>query len=141
MGQAMLLLAAFAAGIFFSRQWQYKQGIFAGAALFTAAPFCGIAGAAAMGRNLTPLPRPSANARLVRHGIYAFIRHPLYMAVICGSLGWALLRASWPALVTAIALGLFFDAKARREERWLRDRFPEYASYQKAVSRFIPWIY
>jgi len=29
-----------------------------------------LAGAMALGRNLTPFPKPSAQAQLVRHGIY-----------------------------------------------------------------------
>ena len=36
---------------------------------------------------------------------------------------------------------VFFDRKARREERWLRSRFPKYAAYERRVRRFIPGIY
>jgi protein-S-isoprenylcysteine O-methyltransferase Ste14 len=35
----------------------------------------------------------------------------------------------------------FFDAKARHEERWLRQKFPAYAAYAQQVRRFIPWLY
>jgi len=52
-----------------------------------------------------------------------------------------LIRSSWPALVASLALAIFFDAKARREERWLRRRFPEYTRYEQRVRRFIPGIY
>jgi protein-S-isoprenylcysteine O-methyltransferase Ste14 len=102
---------------------------------------CGIAGTLALGRNLTPLPQPAADARLVRHGIYRVIRHPLYAAVMCASIGWALLWASWPSLLAAAILIPFLDAKARREERWLRVQFPEYADYERRVKRFLPFIY
>jgi protein-S-isoprenylcysteine O-methyltransferase Ste14 len=44
-------------------------------------------------------------------------------------------------LVVALALGVFFDAKARHEEHWLRQQFPDYASYERRARRFIPWIY
>jgi protein-S-isoprenylcysteine O-methyltransferase Ste14 len=40
-----------------------------------------------------------------------------------------------------MALAPLFDAKARREERWLRQKFPEYAGYERRVWRFVPWIY
>jgi protein-S-isoprenylcysteine O-methyltransferase Ste14 len=42
-----------------------------------------------------------------------------------------------------MALGLlpFLDAKARREEEWLRERFPEYRGYEASVKRFVPGIY
>ncbi len=38
-------------------------------------------------------------------------------------------------------LAPLLDARAQREERWLRQQFPEYAAYQQRVRRFIPWIY
>ena len=78
---------------------------------------------------------------LVQHGIYSLIRHPLYTAVFCAAAGWSLLRESWPALAASLALAVFLDAKARREERWLRQRFPDYDRYAQRVRRFIPWIY
>ena len=101
----------------------------------------GIAGALALGRNLTPFPPPQPHARLVRHGIYARIRHPLYTSVVFAAIGWALTWHSGSALLVALALAPFFDAKARQEECMLRERFPDYASYAKATRRFIPGIY
>jgi protein-S-isoprenylcysteine O-methyltransferase Ste14 len=43
--------------------------------------------------------------------------------------------------VAALVLALFLDAKARREERWLRRQFPDYADYELKVRRFIPGVY
>jgi protein-S-isoprenylcysteine O-methyltransferase Ste14 len=43
--------------------------------------------------------------------------------------------------VAALALGPLLDAKARREERWLRRQFPDYARYEQRVRRYMPWIY
>jgi len=110
-----------------------------GAALLLIGMAVSLAGAMALGRNLTPFPKPAAQARLVRHGIYAKIRHPLYTSVILGAIGWALIWESWPALTVAAALIPFFHAKTRHEERWLREKFPEYADYERRVPRFIPW--
>ena len=42
-------------------------------------------------------------------------------------------------MVAATSLIPFFVAKAGREERWLRDQFPEYAEYERQVRRFAPW--
>lgn len=102
---------------------------------------CGISGTIALGRHLTPFPKPVAEGRLVRHGIYALMRHPLYTAVMCGTAGWSLFCQSWAALAVSLMLAVFLDAKARREEQWLRTQHPEYADYQRRVRRFIPWIY
>ena len=63
------------------------------------------------------------------------------LAVFCGSIGWALVWQSWPALLAGLALAPLFDGKARLEERWLRQQFPEYATYARRVRRFVPWIY
>ena len=102
---------------------------------------CGVAGTVALGRNLNPFPKPSTHTQLVQGGIYGLMRHPLYTGVFCASAGWALVWESWPALLATLALALFFDVKARREERWLRQQFTEYASYEKRVRRFVPFIY
>jgi protein-S-isoprenylcysteine O-methyltransferase Ste14 len=90
---------------------------------------------------LTPFPKPSEGAKLVQHGIYRLMRHPLYVAVICTAVGWSLFRFSWPAFAVSLTLAIFFDAKARHEERWLRQRFPDYLGYEQRVRRFIPWVY
>src|SRR5688500_15064534 len=42
----------------------------------------GISGARLLGTNRTPFPKPLEHARLVQHGIYAVIRHPLYLSLI-----------------------------------------------------------
>jgi len=113
----------------------------AGIAFLVVAAICGLAGIVALGRSLTPFPKPSATAQLVQQGIYALIRHPLYTAVFCAAVGWSLVWQSWPALAVSLVLGVFFDAKARHEERWLRQQFPEYTDYARRVRRFIPLIY
>jgi protein-S-isoprenylcysteine O-methyltransferase Ste14 len=112
-----------------------------GLVLIAIAALVSVAGLLALGRNLTPFPKPSAKTELVQHGIYALIRHPLYTSVFCAAVGSSLLFQSWPALVASVVLGVFFDAKARHEERWLRQQFPEYDRYARRVRRFIPGLY
>jgi protein-S-isoprenylcysteine O-methyltransferase Ste14 len=141
LGQGVLLGAVIAGGILCRHQWHSFPLTLCGAFLLLIAGGCGLAGAVSLGRNLTPFPKPSAGSRLVQTGIYGLMRHPLYTAVFCGSVGWALAWRSWPALVAALALVLLLDAKARREERWLRQQFPEYADYERRVRRFVPWVY
>jgi protein-S-isoprenylcysteine O-methyltransferase Ste14 len=104
------------------------------------AGFC-LAGALAMRKNLTPFPKPLPQAQLVRHGIYAHVRHPIYTSVLFGAIGWSLLWQSRLAFIIALSLIPFFTAKARREEHWLRNRFPEYAVYAEDTWRFLPWIF
>jgi protein-S-isoprenylcysteine O-methyltransferase Ste14 len=141
LGQGALLGIVIAGGIFCRNQWHSLALTLCGTFLLMIAAGCGLAGTVSLGRNLTPFPKPSASAQLVQTGIYGLMRHPLYTAVFCGSVGWALAWQSWLALLAALALGPLFDAKARLEERWLRQQFSEYAGYEQRVRRFIPWVY
>ncbi len=92
----------------------------------------------ALGANLTPFPRPQPTATLARDGIYAEVRHPIYGGFGLLALGWALLTANTVRLGAAGALVALFAAKARQEEAWLNERFPDYAAYQDEVPRFLP---
>lgn len=91
--------------------------------------------------NLTPVPRPVAGGRLVAHGIYGVVRHPIYAGIILAAVGWGLVTASPPALVMAVVIGLFFDLKSRREEAWLVEAYPEYAAYRERVRKLLPFLY
>ena len=90
---------------------------------------------------LTPLPYPVDHSQLVRHGVYAWVRHPLYSSQLLAALGWTLFTLSLSHLLILVLGFFFFDYKARREEIWLTERHPEYADYQRQVRKFFPWIY
>jgi protein-S-isoprenylcysteine O-methyltransferase Ste14 len=111
------------------------------AVLLTAGAALGVSGALVLGKSLTPFPKPPAQAQLVRHGIYATIRHPLYAGLIALSFGWACLWGSGRGGALALVQTVLLDAKARREERWLREKFPSYNEYARRVRRLIPLIY
>lgn len=116
--------------------WRWAGGFF-----LVVAAAVAVAGAKALGRNLTPFPKPSPGGELIQHGIYAKIRHPLYTSVILAGFGWALVWLSWPAAVAAAALIPFFHAKSCREEFFLRQRFPGYRKYETRTHRFIPLVF
>ena len=94
-----------------------------------------------LGRNLTPVPRPREDARLVDTGAYALVRHPLYGGLVLGALGWSLLVASPLSLLLVAVLAIVLDLKSRREEAWLRERYPGYPAYMARTRRLIPWLY
>jgi len=100
----------------------------------------GILGAVALRRALTPFPVPLRNTRLVSHGIYSKVRHPLYSSILFGAAGWAIAWQSIWAFVFFLALIPFFIAKARCEERFLMEKFPDYAEYARHTRRFLPWF-
>jgi len=137
--QGILLTAAAILAVCF-RGVGFPIVVMAGVALMLVGAGVALAGAMALGRNLTPFPKPTESAQLVSHGIYAVIRHPLYTSVIAVALGWAMVWQSWPALLVAAMLIPFFYAKARHEERWLREMFSEYGEYEKRTPRFLPRV-
>ncbi len=100
-----------------------------------------LAGLVALGRALTPFPHPREGAQLVTRSVYGLARHPVYTGLLVGAFGWALAWLSVAGVAYSALLAVFFDRKARREERWLRSRFPEYTAYERRVRRFIPGIY
>ena len=90
------------------------------------------------GAGVTPSPVPSKRATLVSSGPFRWIRHPMYTAVMAIGVGIALRTASWPAIALFGALVMFFNVKARWEERRLAEAYEGYASYQKGAGRFLP---
>jgi protein-S-isoprenylcysteine O-methyltransferase Ste14 len=102
--------------------------------------FCGTVlalwSARTLGRSLTPGTEPLAGARLVTTGPYRYVRHPIYLGLVLLCTGYTLL---WANLSVALAVGavvwLYFEGKARAEERWLVERYPDYKEYMRRVRR------
>jgi protein-S-isoprenylcysteine O-methyltransferase Ste14 len=116
-------------------------GVVLGLALGGLGGVLAVRGVTDLRENLTVFPRPLSGARLVDSGAYRYVRHPIYGGLILGSLGWALVTASVPALGGAAGLAVFFRLKAAREEAWLADQFPAYGEYRSRTRRFVPWLY
>lgn len=112
-----------------------------GGVLVVAGSILFAAGLIGLGRGLTPLPYPKEGAELVQTGAFALVRHPIYSGGLVLALGWALCVQGWLTLGYAVALFVFLDVKSRREEKWLSEKFPTYATYQQRVRKLIPFIY
>jgi protein-S-isoprenylcysteine O-methyltransferase Ste14 len=98
-------------------------------------------GIVTLGSSLSPLPAPLPGAGLVERGIYRFIRHPIYSGLILAALGGSVYAVSGLALGLTLVLAVVLDLKSRREEIWLRERFPGYEAYAARTRKFIPGIY
>lgn len=112
-----------------------------GAALLLSGGLLIVTGALCLGANFTAVPYPKDQATLIETGPFQFVRHPMYSGAIFMALGWALWVHSWLTLGYAMVLFVFFDIKSRREERWLKAKFSDYAAYQKRVRKLIPFVY
>jgi protein-S-isoprenylcysteine O-methyltransferase Ste14 len=139
--QFALMFAILAAGPLWRAQWSDWWTWALGGALLLVGAWAGLRGKRDLGAQRTPFPQPKDDGQLITTGIYARFRHPLYLSVIALGFAWALLWRSGPALALAALQMPFFDLKARREERWLRERFADYDDYARRVKRFIPGFY
>ncbi len=77
--------------------------------------------------------------KLVTHGPYGIIRHPLYASYLVGYLLIALPRLSLLAAAITLAGMAAQIFRAKREEAVLQAVFPEYAEYARQVPAFVPW--
>ncbi len=94
----------------------------------------------ALGKALTPFPRPRRRGELVTHGPYRLARHPIYGGGILFFVGWALF-SSPAALAGALALALLWDRKAALEERLLGERYEGYDDYRREIRwRLLPFV-
>jgi protein-S-isoprenylcysteine O-methyltransferase Ste14 len=116
-------------------------GAWAGGVLIIAGGCLAAAGFFSQGKNLTVLPRPKDNAKLIETGAYRLVRHPIYSGLFFAFLGWGLHVHGLLTIGYSFLLFICLDMKARREERWLMGKFPEYASYRKRARRLIPFLY
>ncbi len=91
-------------------------------------------------RNLNVLPDIRAGSRLIRHGPYRYIRHPMYSALLLMTLALILDAYSMERLMMWILLVGDLWVKLMYEEKLLGQHFGEYQDYQKHTKRLIPFF-
>ena len=132
-----LLLAAFALVVFFDHSVVVAFGgpvsrvvggivALAGVLLITIA-------IRTMGNAVQVEAAPREGAELVRHGIYAKLRHPIYTGIAITMIGFVLRGITAAGMVLGAAALGFLVAKARYEETLLARRYPEYDAYKKST--------
>ena len=78
---------------------------------------------------------------LVTTGPYAYVRHPIYAAIIYFIWAGALDHFSWRVLAWAelITAGAF--TRMHIEEYLLVRKYPEYREYKRRVKKLVPFVY
>lgn len=79
------------------------------------------------------------NEQLTTSGPYAYTRNPLYLGSIVLAVGFALAGRNWwiGAGLIAFFLAIYLPV-IRSEESFLRQRFPEFTSYEASVPQLLP---
>ncbi|MEP7360966.1 MAG: isoprenylcysteine carboxylmethyltransferase family protein [Chloroflexota bacterium] len=120
--------------------WQSVVG-FVGNVLLIGGLLVGVIGTLGLSSSLTILPRPKDDGALVTNGLYRFVRNPIYAGLIAATFGASIASGTWLALALSAVLAVVLDLKTRREEVFLRARFPDYAAYAARTRKFIPGLY
>ncbi|WP_298429423.1 isoprenylcysteine carboxylmethyltransferase family protein [Rhodoblastus sp.] len=97
---------------------------------------------AALGERFSGLVAIQPGHRLETTGVYRFIRHPSYLGLMIGSLGWALtFRSGIGVIIAALTLPPLL-ARIESEENLLRAHFgAEYDAYRARSWRMIPGLW
>lgn len=90
--------------------------------------------------NLSIFPTPLRGSELITHGLFKYIRHPIYSGILLSAFSLALYLGSGYKLLIAILLLILFYFKSNYEEKLLLHKFPEYKDYMKRSGRFLPRI-
>lgn len=76
---------------------------------------------------------------LVRHGIYRYVRHPIYTGDILLILGLELALNSWLVVIVLPLVAIVVN-QTLAEEKLLVRTFPDYDAYRQETKMFIPYL-
>jgi protein-S-isoprenylcysteine O-methyltransferase Ste14 len=83
------------------------------------------------------------NHRLISHGVYRRVRHPMYSALFLYSVGQALAVPNWVAGPSyLISFAILFAFRIRAEEQMMVEAFgDEYVTYMARTKRLLPGVW
>ncbi|MGO9723329.1 MAG: methyltransferase family protein [Methylocella sp.] len=113
-----------------------------GLALFTVGGVLRIWPVFVLGRRFSGLVAIQPGHTLVTSGIYGIIRHPSYLGLLVGALGWSLAFRSVVGVLLMVLTVPVILSRIRAEEALLHTQFgAEYDAFRARTSRLIPGIY
>ncbi len=88
---------------------------------------------------ITPVSATRKNHQLVTHGIYRWVRHPLYTVGTLLYVSFALMADNWFIILLAALTFIVMAIRTPKEEANLIEKFgDEYRDYMKRTGRFLP---
>jgi protein-S-isoprenylcysteine O-methyltransferase Ste14 len=97
----------------------------------------------ALGRNWSVSLEVRERHKLVTHGVYRHVRHPMYTAFWLWAVAQALLLPNWIAgLSGLVGFGTLYVLRVGREEKLMVEAFgDDYRAYMSRTARLVPWIH
>jgi protein-S-isoprenylcysteine O-methyltransferase Ste14 len=113
----------------------------AGAVLFTLGLAVALLGRIQLGKNWSDIEAAEVHGTqaLVCHGIYRYIRHPIYAGDLALLLGVEIALNSWLVFAVAV-LALAVFRKTVSEEAMLVRKLAGYDAYCRRTKRFVPFV-
>ena len=88
------------------------------------------------------LEQAEASPKLVDSGVYAWIRHPMYLGILLFCSAFLFISVSLISCAILSSFFVFYDRMATYEEKSLVEILGEkYIAYQKRVSKWLPGVY
>jgi protein-S-isoprenylcysteine O-methyltransferase Ste14 len=113
-----------------------------GVILFTAGGALRIWPVFVLGKRFSGLVAIQSGHTLVTNGVYGVVRHPSYLGLLIGSLGWSLAFRSGVGVILTLLLVAPLIRRIGAEENLLHAHFgPEYSAYCSRTWRLVPGIY
>lgn len=137
--EGLLLLVILNGGSMFESPFAARQLVSWSLMLISA--FTALSGFYSLKRYGRAMQNWEDTTRLVREGVFKYIRHPLYTSLMLLAFGMLLKNVSLPAAASCILTLCFLVAASRAEERENSEKFGvEYAGYAFSTKRYVPFI-
>jgi protein-S-isoprenylcysteine O-methyltransferase Ste14 len=95
-----------------------------------------------LGRQYSGYVTLQEDHKLVQHGVYGVIRHPIYLRALLSGVGTPLIFRSWLVFPMLALAMVFVGFRIRQEEKLLAEEFgEEFEAYRRRTWRLIPFVY
>lgn len=113
-----------------------------GIGLFMAGMILVLLAEATLGRQFSVQVVIQEEHQLITNGLYRYLRHPRYFAIILFTIGLSLTFRSWLSLIVVAALIVVLLRRIQDEETLLEQEFgDDWRIYTKSSWRILPFVY
>ena len=126
----------------FQDEWTPSWVAVVGALMVVAGTTNNVVCQVTMGRSYSATLLTREGHQLITRGMYGYVRHPIYLGVICVITGIALFTTSLLGLIVLWGVIPFILRRIRLEEQMLLDEFgAEYEAYRARTTKLVPFLY